>query len=315
MFVFVSSCFSQVSAFWPSESALQQSITVMLVQYRLHQLLYLTWVYGQTFVVFSTTYPGWHGPQLDHIATVTKSIAPLPTGFHYPDYLYLSDFQLLNCSSFSAHSADANACSSGKIALLSTGSGSMVFGTPDSSGYSNYRYMNLSSMVSSEDNPDLLAFILLTSRKRVTNLENTDVFVLFQFIPPYAHGGLSFAFSTYEFQIPQGSSRLLIPSLEEAGLTYVQTLQFTCQKGHNNSDASGPARLVFDSFNLYFPADFFTSVAFDDVEIVVPHTSPSGRTYTPTPVSTGCPTTAVTRCAACVPATPTATTHVLTVYF
>ncbi|KAK9312164.1 hypothetical protein V1522DRAFT_438193 [Lipomyces starkeyi] len=94
---------------------------------------------------------------LDHIATITKSIAPLPTGFHYPDYLYLSDFQLLNCSSFSAHSADANACSSGKIALLSTGSGSMVFGTPDSSGYSNYRYMNLSSM-------------------RVTNLENTDVF-------------------------------------------------------------------------------------------------------------------------------------------
>ncbi|KAK9350118.1 hypothetical protein V1523DRAFT_355935 [Lipomyces doorenjongii] len=88
----------------------------------------------------------------DHIATVINSIAPLPTGFHYPDYLYLSDFQLLNCSSFPAYSADANACSSGKIALLSNGSGSMVFGTPDSSGYSNYRYMNLSSIVSSKDN-------------------------------------------------------------------------------------------------------------------------------------------------------------------
>ncbi|KAK9372171.1 uncharacterized protein V1513DRAFT_359903, partial [Lipomyces chichibuensis] len=69
---------------------------------------------------------------LGHIATVTKSIVPLPTGFHYPDYLYLSDFQLLNCSSFPAHSPDANACSSGKIALLSSGTGSMVYGTRDS---------------------------------------------------------------------------------------------------------------------------------------------------------------------------------------
>ncbi|KAK9384227.1 hypothetical protein V1515DRAFT_618198 [Lipomyces mesembrius] len=99
----------------------------------------------------------WPVFQLDHIATVTNSTAPLPTGFHYSDYLYLSDFQLLNCSSFAAHSAAANACSSGKIALLSTGSGSMVYGTPDSSDYSNYRYMNLSSI-------------------RVTNLEHTDVF-------------------------------------------------------------------------------------------------------------------------------------------
>ncbi|KAK9324943.1 hypothetical protein V1517DRAFT_316151 [Lipomyces orientalis] len=213
---------------------------------------------------------------LDHIATVTKSIAPLPTGFHYPDYLYLSDFQLFNCSSFSANTSEANACSSGQIALLSTGSGSMVFGGPESSGYSNYRYMNLSSI-------------------RVTSLEHTDVFVIFQFIPPYAHGGLSFAFSTYEFQIPKGSSKLLIPSLEEAGLTYVQTLQFTFQKGHNDSDATGPA-----------------SVVIDDVEIVVPHTSPSSIKYTPTPVSTGCPTTAVTSCVACAPATPTATTQVLT---
>ncbi|KAK9428208.1 hypothetical protein V1505DRAFT_229626 [Lipomyces doorenjongii] len=110
----------------------------------------------------------------DHIATVTGSIAPLPTEFHYPDYLYLSNgFQLLNCSSFAANSEDAKACSSGKIALLSTGSGSMIYGTPDSSLYSNYRYLNLSSM-------------------RVTNLEDTDVYVLLQFGNPYAHGGLHY---------------------------------------------------------------------------------------------------------------------------
>ncbi|KAJ8103645.1 hypothetical protein POJ06DRAFT_279388 [Lipomyces tetrasporus] len=83
----------------------------------------------------------------DHITTVT-SIAPLPTNFYYSDYLYLSEFQLLNCSSFAPNSSDAKACSSGNIALLSTGSGSMVFGTPDSDTFSNYRYMNLSSMVS-----------------------------------------------------------------------------------------------------------------------------------------------------------------------
>ncbi|KAK9328180.1 hypothetical protein V1520DRAFT_229010 [Lipomyces starkeyi] len=94
----------------------------------------------------------------DHITTVT-SIASLPTNFHYPDYLYLSEFQLLNCSSFSRNSSNAKACSSGNIALLSTGSGSMVFGTPDSDTFSNYRYMNLSSM-------------------RVTNLEQADVSVL-----------------------------------------------------------------------------------------------------------------------------------------
>ncbi|KAK9343605.1 hypothetical protein V1522DRAFT_356320 [Lipomyces starkeyi] len=84
----------------------------------------------------------------DHITTVT-SIAPLPTNFHYSDYLYLSEFQLLNyCSTFPTNSSDAKACSSGNIALLSTGSGSIVFGTPDSDTLSNYRYMNLSSMVS-----------------------------------------------------------------------------------------------------------------------------------------------------------------------
>ncbi|KAK9234177.1 hypothetical protein V1525DRAFT_428658 [Lipomyces kononenkoae] len=82
----------------------------------------------------------------DHITTVT-SIAPLPTEFHYSDYLYISEFQLLNCSSFGTNSSDAKSCSSGDIALLSTGSGSMVFGTPDSDTYSNYRYMNLSSML------------------------------------------------------------------------------------------------------------------------------------------------------------------------
>ncbi|KAK9489506.1 hypothetical protein V1508DRAFT_361844 [Lipomyces doorenjongii] len=163
----------------------------------------------------------------DHIATVTGSIAPLPTEFHYPDYLYLSNgFQLLNCSSFAANSEDAKACSSGKIALLSTGSGSMIYGTPDSSLYSNYRYLNLSSM-------------------RVTNLEDTDVYVLLQFGNPYAHGGLQlvFPYGSYEFVIPKGSSKLLIDGLEEAGLTYVQYLYFTCNKGHNDSDSSGPARL------------------------------------------------------------------------
>ncbi|KAK9364426.1 hypothetical protein V1509DRAFT_66382 [Lipomyces kononenkoae] len=82
----------------------------------------------------------------DDITSVT-SVAPLPNNFHYSDYLYLSDFQLLNCSSFPTSSSDAKACSSGKIALLSTGQGSMAFGTPDSDVYSNYRYMNLSSML------------------------------------------------------------------------------------------------------------------------------------------------------------------------
>ncbi|KAK9350528.1 hypothetical protein V1523DRAFT_442544 [Lipomyces doorenjongii] len=82
----------------------------------------------------------------DHITTVT-SIAPLPTNFYYSDYLYLSEFQLLNCSSFSPNSSDAKACSSGNVALLSTGNGAMVFGTPDSDTFSNYRYMNLSSML------------------------------------------------------------------------------------------------------------------------------------------------------------------------
>ncbi|KAK9387410.1 hypothetical protein V1515DRAFT_615719 [Lipomyces mesembrius] len=101
----------------------------------------------------------------DHIATVTASVVPLPTGFHYPDYLYLGDFQLLKCSSYSANSTETNACSSGEVALLSTGGGSMIFGTPDSTALSNYRYMNLSSM-------------------RVTNLEDTDVYVLLQFVPP-----------------------------------------------------------------------------------------------------------------------------------
>ncbi|KAK9481530.1 hypothetical protein V1527DRAFT_499681 [Lipomyces starkeyi] len=84
--------------------------------------------------------------RFDHITAVT-SIAPLPTNFHYSDYLYLSEFQLLNCSSFSTNSSDAKACSSGNIALRSTGSGSIVFGTPDSDTFSNYRYMNLSSML------------------------------------------------------------------------------------------------------------------------------------------------------------------------
>ncbi|KAK9357799.1 hypothetical protein V1504DRAFT_30938 [Lipomyces starkeyi] len=83
----------------------------------------------------------------EHITPVTGSIAPLPTGFHYPDYLYLSDFQLLKCSAFAPTSADAKACSSGNLALLSNGSGTMIFGTPDSTSYSNYKYLNLSSML------------------------------------------------------------------------------------------------------------------------------------------------------------------------
>ncbi|KAK9242121.1 hypothetical protein V1506DRAFT_509756 [Lipomyces tetrasporus] len=78
-------------------------------------------------------------------------------------------------------------------------------------------------------------------------------------------------------------------------MTYVGGFSLLCRKGHNDSDASGPAR-----------------VAFDDIAIVVPQTSPCGEMYTPTPTSTGCPTTAVTSCAACAPATPTATSQVLT---
>ncbi|KAK9321247.1 hypothetical protein V1517DRAFT_326953 [Lipomyces orientalis] len=157
----------------------------------------------------------------DHITTLT-SIAPLPTNFYYSDYLYLSDFQLLNCSSFSPNSSDAKACSSGNIALLSTGNGSMVFGTQDSDTFSNYRYMNLSSM-------------------RVTNLEQADISVLLQFIPPYAHGGFSYAYSTYQFQVPRGRSMLLIDDLEKAGLTYVQTLLFTSNL-YINGTTSGSAR-------------------------------------------------------------------------
>ncbi|KAK9233972.1 hypothetical protein V1525DRAFT_102558 [Lipomyces kononenkoae] len=109
----------------------------------------------------------------DHITTVT-SVAALPTEFHYSDYLYISEFQLLNCSSFARNSSEAKSCSSGNIALLSNGTGSMVFGTPDSDTYSNYRYMNVSSM-------------------RVTNLEQANVSVSLQFVPPYAHGGFVFA--------------------------------------------------------------------------------------------------------------------------
>ncbi|KAK9366116.1 hypothetical protein V1509DRAFT_630944 [Lipomyces kononenkoae] len=152
----------------------------------------------------------------------------------------------------------------------------MVFGTPDSDVYSNYRYMNLSSM-------------------RVTNLEQSNVSVLLQFLPPFAHGGDSYAYETYEFQVPQGSSMLLIDGLEKAGLTYVQTLIFSANTVPNNGSASGAA-----------------SLALDDISIVVPQTSPSSHTYSPTPLSTGCPTTAVTSCVACAPPTPTATTQVLT---
>ncbi|KAK9342122.1 hypothetical protein V1522DRAFT_358783 [Lipomyces starkeyi] len=87
----------------------------------------------------------------EHITTMTASIEPLPTGFHYEDYLYLSDFQLIKCSAFAPNSTYAGACSSGNIALLANSSGLISFGTPDSTTYSNYRYLNLSSMVSSND--------------------------------------------------------------------------------------------------------------------------------------------------------------------
>ncbi|KAK9489930.1 hypothetical protein V1508DRAFT_299742 [Lipomyces doorenjongii] len=85
------------------------------------------------------------------ITTMTASIEPLPTGSHYADYLYLSDFELLKCSPFAPNSTYADACSSGNIALLSNGNGAIAFGTPDSTTFSNYRYLNLSSMVSLKD--------------------------------------------------------------------------------------------------------------------------------------------------------------------
>ncbi|KAK9237155.1 hypothetical protein V1525DRAFT_344535 [Lipomyces kononenkoae] len=236
----------------------------------------------------------------DHIAAVTEPITPLPTEFHYPDYLYLSNgFQLLDCSSFPGTSADAQACSSGNIALLSTGGGSMIFGTPDSSLYSNYRYMNLSSL-------------------RVTNLEDTDVFVLLQFGPPYAHGGLSlvFPFATYGFVVPKGSTKLLVDALEDAGLTFVQYLYFTCSKGSNSSDSSGPATLVCGSLIADIcELTYCASVAFDNIEIVVPHIPQEGTTNTPTPASTGCPATAVTSCVACAPPSASTTMEVLSVWF
>ncbi|KAK9320540.1 hypothetical protein V1517DRAFT_206684 [Lipomyces orientalis] len=210
---------------------------------------------------------------------MTASIEPLPTRFHYAEYLYINDFQLLKCSVFPPNSTYANACYSGNIALLSDGSeNSIGFGTPDGENYnSNYRYLNLSSM-------------------RVTNLESTDVFVSIIYGIATAHGGLYFS-GSYDFQIPRGSSQLLVNGFEREGMTYVGGFSLLCRKGHNDSDASGPAR-----------------VAFDDIAIVVSQTSPCGEMYTPTPTCTGCPTTAVTSCAACVPATPTATSQVLTVF-
>ncbi|KAK9357280.1 hypothetical protein V1504DRAFT_86394 [Lipomyces starkeyi] len=161
----------------------------------------------------------------EHIATVTASVAPLPTEFHYPDYLYLQSFQLLKCSSFPSNSTAAKACSSGSMALFSTGSGTMNFGTPDDPRNSNARYMNVSSM-------------------RITNLEDEDVYVYLQYMAPYVYGGgLPFEMQSYQFKVPKGSPKLLVDGLEKAGLTYVQLLIFNCYKGQVDLTQPGSARL------------------------------------------------------------------------
>ncbi|KAJ8103658.1 hypothetical protein POJ06DRAFT_191059 [Lipomyces tetrasporus] len=89
---------------------------------------------------------------IEHITTMTVPIEPLHTEFHYAEYLYINDFQLLKWSAFPPNSTYAGACYSGNIALLSDGSEKSIgFGTPDGENYnSNYRYLNLSSMVSSK---------------------------------------------------------------------------------------------------------------------------------------------------------------------
>ncbi|KAK9357387.1 hypothetical protein V1504DRAFT_365877, partial [Lipomyces starkeyi] len=53
--------------------------------------------------------------QFEHIANLTASFAPLPSKFHYPDYLYLQGLSASQLLVFPSNSAAAKACSSGSM--------------------------------------------------------------------------------------------------------------------------------------------------------------------------------------------------------
>jgi hypothetical protein len=75
-------------------------------------------------------------------------------------------------------------------------------------------------------------------------MEGTDVYVSLLYQNATADGGNLYGVGSYDFQIPRGSSKLLINDFEREGLTYARGFSLSCMKGHNDSDASGPARLI-----------------------------------------------------------------------